>query len=292
MLLSESPIGLQNSLNKLCKYCADWGLVVNASKTNVVTFNKPFTKKIKNQLFTIGNSKIEVTNSYCYLGIDISNTLNFSKANEKLYKKALKAQYKIFSSLNVYSDQPNTSLFLRLFDSLLKPILLYGSEIWGTCKPLKKNKNGDFGTQKLSSDVKTLDKFVNKFYRTLLGVPNTCSTIGTHMELGRLPIKLNIFKSMLKYWFRLVTLPQNRLVSQCYWSLRNNEKTQDVWLNSIKNILDSAGFSHIWNDQKTLQQLDPRAISHLTTSILNSLDCQFTQNANSETNEQNTLHIF
>ena len=97
---------------------------------------------------------------------------------------------------------------------------------------------------------------------------------------------------MLKYWFRLVTLPQNRLVSQCYWSLRNNEKTQDVWLNSIKNILDSAGFSHIWNDQKSLQQLGPRAISHLTTSILNSLDCQFTQNANSETNEQNKLHLF
>ena len=97
----------------------------------------------------------------------------------------------------MYSDEPNIPLFLRLFDSLLKPILLYSSEIWGVCKPQQKFKYGDFDTQKISSDIKNVDKFVNKFYRTLLGVPNTCSTIGTHMELGRLPIKLNIFKSML-----------------------------------------------------------------------------------------------
>ena len=79
--------------------------------------------------------------------------------------------------------------------------------------------NGDFDTQNCSSDIKTLDKFVNKFYRTLLGVPNTTSTVGTHFELGRIPIKLNIFKSMLKYWIRLVTLPNTRLVAHCYWSL-------------------------------------------------------------------------
>ena len=121
----------------------------------------------------------------------------------------------------MYSDEPNAPLFLRLFDSLLKPIILYGSEIWGVCKPLKTNKNGDFDTQNCSSGIKSVDKFVNKFYKSLLGVPTHTSTVGIHMELGRLPIKLNIIKAMLKFWFRLVTLPQNRLVSQCYWTLQN-----------------------------------------------------------------------
>ena len=77
VILSETPGGLQNSLDALNKYCENWGLVVNASKTKVVTFNKPFNKKIRNQHFTIGTNQIEVQNSYCYLGIEISNTGNF-----------------------------------------------------------------------------------------------------------------------------------------------------------------------------------------------------------------------
>ena len=112
------------------------------------------------------------------------------------------------------------------------------------------------------------------------------------MELGRLPIKLNIIKAMLKFWFRLVTLPQNRLVSQCYWTLQNITNFHDTWLDSIKNIIDSSGFSHIWANQKQLHQLDPHAISQVVNSIMKSLECQFLQNANSEVKEQTKLHLF
>ena len=108
-------------------------------------------KKIKSITFHIGSSIIEVQNSYCYLGIDITNTGSFRKAHENLYKKAIKAQYSIFSSVHAYSDTPNIPLFLRLFDSLIKPVLLYGSEVWGVCKPQKRTKNGDFDTQNCSS---------------------------------------------------------------------------------------------------------------------------------------------
>ena len=245
VILSETSLGLQNSLNNLETYCKNWGLSINAKKTKVVVFNKPFTKKIRNLKFHIGTSQIDVQNSYCYLGIFISNTGNFSKSHENLFRKATRAKYSLLASINMYSDEPNAPLFLRLFDSLLKPIILYGSEIWGVCKPLKTNKNGDFDTQNCSSGIKSVDKFVNKFYKSLLGVPTHTSTVGIHMELGRLPIKLNIIKAMLKFWFRLVTLPQNRLVSQCYWTLQNIPNFHDTWLNSIKNIIDSSGFSHI-----------------------------------------------
>ena len=169
------------------------GSLYKRQKTKVVIFNKSFTQKIRNHKFHIGASRIDVQNSYCYLGIEISNTGNFSKSHDNLYKKTIRAQYSIFSSVPVYSDEPNAPLFLRLFDSLLKPILLYGSEIWGVSKPLKINKNCDFDTQNCSSGIKTIDKFVNKFYRTLLSVPINTSVVGVHAELGRLPIKINIF---------------------------------------------------------------------------------------------------
>ena len=292
VILSESSNGLQNSLNKLNNYCTDWGLSVNASKTKTVIFNKPFTKKIKAMSFHIGTSTIETQNSYCYLGIDITNTGNFRKAHENLYKKAIKAQYSIFSAVNAYSDTPNIPLFLRLFDSLIKPVLLYGSEVWSVCKPQKRTKNGDFDTQNCSSNIKTLDKFVNKFYRTLLGIPNTSSTVGTHFELGRLPIKLNIFKAMLKYWFRLVTLPKSRLVSHCYWSLMGKTNFQDEWISSLKNIIQHSGYCHLWNDQESISQINPKQIPQIITGITKSLENQFLQNATAEISNQNKLNLY
>ena len=86
---------------------------------------------------------------------------------------------------------------------------------------------------------------------------------------------------MLKYWLRLVTLPHDRLVSQCYWALQNKP-----------NFHDSSGFSHIWHDQKSLHQHCSRSISLMTTSILKSLESQFLQNANSEICDQNKLHLY
>ena len=283
---------MQKSLNKLDQYCTNWGLTVNASKTKTVIFNKPFTKKIKSITFHIGSSIIEVQNSYCYLGIDITNTGSFRKAHENLYKKAIKAQYSIFSSVHAYSDTPNIPLFLRLFDSLIKPVLLYGSEVWGVCKPQKRTKNGDFDTQNCSSDIKTLDKFVNKFYRTLLGVPNTTSTVGTHFELGRIPIKLNIFKSMLKYWIRLVTLPKTRLVAHCYWSLLAKTDFQDEWISSLKNIIQHSGFCHLWINQESICEMNPKESLKIITAITKSLEDQFLQNATSEISSQNKLNLY
>ena len=140
--------------------------------------------------------------------------------------------------------------------------------------------------------MKSLDKFVNKFYRTLLGVPNSCSTIGVHMELGRLPIKVDIFKSMIKFWFRLVTLPKSRLVSHCYWALLDKVNLQDDWICSIKNIIGSSGLCHFWNDQKLLQKLNPKEIAKTIASITKSFKDQFLQNAISEISDQNKLHLY
>ena len=157
---------------------------------------------------------------------------------------------------------------------------------------LKKTKNGDFDSQNCSSGIKILDKFVNKFYRTLLGIPNTSSTVGTHIELGRLPIKLNIFKAMLKYWFHLITLPKSRLVSHCYWTLVGKTNFHDEWISSIKNIIQYSGFCHLWNDQESISQFNPKDIPNIITGITKSLEDQFLQNATAEISSQSKLNLY
>lgn len=69
ILLSETKEGLQKSLNALAKFCKDWGLDVNISKTKVMIFNKSGKNLNHNHNFTFNDCDLEVVNRYRYLGI-------------------------------------------------------------------------------------------------------------------------------------------------------------------------------------------------------------------------------
>ena len=153
--------------------------MIDGGSNNIYSYidNRAFTKKIKKLTFTIDGAQIETTNSYCYLGIEMSNTGSFHRATDALYNKSLRALFSLYSAISVHSDEPNTKLYLKLCDSLIKPILLYGSEVW--CPQINSPNN-------------KITKFVNKFYKTVLGVPRYTSTTGVHIELGRFSIDVSI----------------------------------------------------------------------------------------------------
>ena len=276
VLLSESENGLRNCISSLEKYCNEWALKVNPLKTKVLVFNKSFSKNIKKLSFSIDGAPITVTNSYCYLGIEISNTGSFVKAADILYKKALKALYSVYSSLDVRADLKNIPLFLKLFDALVKPVLLYGSEVWGSL---------------IQSENNPINKFTNRFYRTLLGVPRNSSNAGVHSELGRFPIHINIYQSMIKYWFRLITLPTNRVASHCYWALLNSNTKKDPWLNTIESIFKSTGQYFIWSNQKSMATNDPKYLCRQKSFVCQTLQDISFQTVNEKIGTETKLSL-
>ena len=93
VILSESAKGLQNAIDRLQNYCTKWGLTVNIDKTKVVIFNKgghPFSS----YKFTLNGLKVDIVQSYCYLGIIFSSSGTFNRACEALSNKAFKAFFK------------------------------------------------------------------------------------------------------------------------------------------------------------------------------------------------------
>lgn len=58
----------------------------------------------------------------------MSSCGSFKEARSDLYNKALKASFKLFKDLT--STQPSIKTFLHLFDHMVKPIALYGCEIY------------------------------------------------------------------------------------------------------------------------------------------------------------------
>jgi hypothetical protein len=127
VLLSKSKDGLQNCLNSLHKYCNSWGLSVNKKKTKIIVFNK--AGRLLNLKFQLGDEVLENVRSYKYLGILFTSSGTFSYAKTELYKKGLKAYFKLLKSFGDFTPGVTTSL--HLFNHTIKPIILYGCEIWG-----------------------------------------------------------------------------------------------------------------------------------------------------------------
>ena len=124
LILSENKAGLQNSLNKLNEYCKKWGLEANIQKTKVIIFNSK--TKLTNK-FYLGDEEISLVNEVSYLGMIISQTGSFTNTKSYLYKKGLKALFKLKRQI---WPLPLIKTSMHLFNCIVKPILLYGSEVW------------------------------------------------------------------------------------------------------------------------------------------------------------------
>jgi hypothetical protein len=120
LILSESNLGLQEAMNRLHGYCSQWGLTVNTKKTKFMVTKSQIQGANK---LTFNNEIIEQVFSFKYLGIEFGYDGSNLITQNDLYKKGLKAYFKLIRSLN---PAPKPHISLHLFDHLTKPILLYG----------------------------------------------------------------------------------------------------------------------------------------------------------------------
>ena len=108
-----------------------------------------------------------------YLGIIISASGRFDKAINALTDKARRTYYSIRRSLNKFN--PPIKICLKLFRSIIQPIILYGSEVWG---PLLNQK-------RTSWDTNPTEKLHLEFCRDILKVHRNTPNLACRPELGQ-----------------------------------------------------------------------------------------------------------
>ena len=126
---ADTVRNLQIQLNIVELFCLNTGMVVNIGKTKIIVFrNGGFLSS--NEKWYYQSQQIEVVSFYKYMGILFTPKLVWTKTKENLAEKANKAIITIkilqnkLGSLSVYDS-------FKLFDTMIVPILCYGSEIWG-----------------------------------------------------------------------------------------------------------------------------------------------------------------
>ena len=69
--------------------------------------------------------------TYTYLGVTFEKSGNFNQASLNLKNEAIKATFKMLSLLST-TTHINSHLLTELFDSMIKPIVIYGSKVWAS----------------------------------------------------------------------------------------------------------------------------------------------------------------
>lgn len=192
LLLSPTEEALQESLSILEKYSQTWNLKINTAKSKVMIFQRKKRSNQRKYNFTVdGETLCQVTN-YNYLGLTISPSGNLDSAQKDLADKARKAYYAIRRSL--YQYNPSVRLWLKIFNSIIKPILLYGSEIWGI-----KYQNDYTSWDKSPTEI-----FHLEFCKNTLGLHRNASNLACRAELGRYPMLNDICKRASKFYNHLL----------------------------------------------------------------------------------------
>ena len=102
---------------------------------------------------------------------------------KNLYDKGLKASFKFYK--NIKSCSPSIKTLLHIFDHTIKPIALYGCEIWGMLNLTPKRRAMHLFEIFIDWEP---DKLNLKFCKYVLGVSKNCTNIGVISELGRFPL--------------------------------------------------------------------------------------------------------
>ena len=91
---------------------------------------------------------------------------------------------------------------LKLFSSIVTPILLYGCEVWGPHLLGRINSFNMF-KKNIFQINSAIEKLHLKFCKRVLGVHSKSTNMAIYAELGRTPLIVQITKLVVKYWFRI-----------------------------------------------------------------------------------------
>ena len=201
VLFSDTAEGLQSQLDGLFTFCKKWHMLLNFSKTRLLVFNK---RNVEGKFYYNGY-EVERSEKYKYLGVWFNTTKHDYLATSKDYlvEQANKALYQAYKLSGPIVGRLSPPIAFKVFDTQVMPILEYGSDIW-FCK----------------KSVHKIETFYLKFLKSTLGVRTQTTNDAVYAETGRVPINIRLQVKALKYWLRILKLPDEHLVKQAYNTLR------------------------------------------------------------------------
>lgn len=219
----QANVHLQKALNAAGKFCKDWRTKINTSKSQHCTYSLLNSKKYS-PVFLDGNS-IPPVESANYLGMHLDTKLTFGKhvlnKRNQVNKKYLRMYWMLRHGSGVSLRNK-----LTLYNAILKPIWMYGSQLWGSAAP---------------THIKSIQTLQNKILRGISGVKwdDYIESDVIHRILGVPSVEDSIRKLTFSYANRLASHPNDKaykLLDSYRDSVRRLKKRRP--LDNVAHLLD------------------------------------------------------
>ena len=180
------------------------------------------TKKLEPSFAIYNTTLIENVSEYKFLGLTIKPNGNLGHSTVELVKRAKKALFSIKTYSKSLTNLP-PKVACNLFDSLVKPIMIYNAEITyldtylSFHRAKKRAKNTGREVDSLSFiDKSPIEKVHIAFCKYILGVKKNASNLAARCELGRLPVESCIKTQTLLYLNRFNRNDLNPLLLEAF----------------------------------------------------------------------------
>ena len=193
VVIARSAPGLKNLLNLLNRRCEDLRLVISEEKSKVVAPSDDVWDVFGDEGLVVS---LEQVLQYKYLGMETFSSIykTFMSKQKKCVTTAKKYMFGCLYLGNRGSDLIKVTT--TTWESVAVPAILYGCEtvIFSNAK------------------VEELETIQAQVAKRILGVPKNTSNLCAQTELGFKPIRLVLLLKQLKFYFRVLRLPNSRWV--------------------------------------------------------------------------------
>ena len=220
-LLSHIHNQMQEKLASLHENSAQLGLHINIAKTKVLKSNH----QQEGPPVTINGDTVEEVDNFCYLGSTIDNT---GGAEKDVKARIGKARTSFMLLKNIWKAKTiklNTKL--RIFNTNVKSVLLYGSETWKMTKVIQKK----------------LQTFINNCLRNILGI-TWKDKIRNEMiwkKTGQEPIEIQIKERKWRWIGHTLRKSENNITKQAMkWNpqgRRRQGRPRNTWRRDVTKEL-------------------------------------------------------
>jgi hypothetical protein len=214
-LLSQNGKQLQEKIDHLSRTSEKAGLKINKIKTKIMRLNTKAATSIE-----VGSEIIEEVEDFTYLGSIISGEEGVLKDVTSRVSKARSVFVRLSKIWR--SSSTTTETKLKIFSSMVKPVLLYGCESWTVTEGIRHK----------------LQVFINRCLRTVLKIwwPRTITNEELWMKTGQVEIAHEIRKRKLGWMGHTLRKDDKEICKRAlYWNpigRRKIGRPKETWKRS------------------------------------------------------------
>lgn len=236
-LVARSKNSLIEVFNILEKRSQGFGLKINEMKTKYMLMTSN-SNIIIEPTISVGNYSFQCVDKFCYLGSTVNNKNIIS---EEIYRRIMTGNRAYYCNLSLLkSSLLSRNTKLRLYKTLIRPVVTYGAESWTMSK----------------ANESSLRIFERKILRKIYGPVKEGETwrIRTNQELEQISEREDIvrfIKSRRLMWLgHIKRMPKERMPYKLLCGemngIRKRGRPRKRWLQSVEEDLKKMGITRWW----------------------------------------------